>query len=244
MILGHYEQAAGEERTAYRLAPEDMSTVVYLMYADCQLNRPEEADKIFKAAQSRNMDSDDMRAVEYEAAFLRNDTARMKEQVAWVEAHPGSGDSVVSTQADTESYHGRLKRSRELSQRAVGIAGRDAPERAAVLKLDNALLEAEIGDPQQGRERAAQALALSRGKDVTVPAALSLARAGDTAGALQLAEKLNLQFPKHTMVQGYSLPLYPRRSGVAREQSRQGPRVFAERARSRRGRYGLAHRLP
>jgi predicted Zn-dependent protease len=49
-------------------------------------------------------------------------------------------------------------------------------------------------------------LAISSGRDVELMAALALARAGDTAKAEQLADRLDRDSPLDTMIQGYWLP--------------------------------------
>jgi tetratricopeptide (TPR) repeat protein len=52
----------------------------------------------------------------------------------------------------------------------------------------------------------AAALALVPGKDIRSVAALSLALAGDLAGAKRIADNVNIDFPQDTLMQGYWLP--------------------------------------
>jgi ATP/maltotriose-dependent transcriptional regulator MalT len=51
------------------------------------------------------------------------------------------------------------------------------------------------------------ALAINSGRDETVAAGIALARAGDVAGAQKITNRLNLQSPLDTIVQGYWLPV-------------------------------------
>ena len=67
-------------------------------------------------------------------------------------------------------------------------------ETAATWQTMAALREAELGNSGSVRQQVAAALALAPGRDVTVVAALALARIGDSAQALKLADHLNLGF--------------------------------------------------
>lgn len=80
-------------------------------------------------------------------------------------------------------------------------------QEAAALWLANAALrEVELGNSVQSRKKAIEASALSLGRDVDVLVALTLARAGDQTAALKHTEKISLQYPQDTMIQGYWLP--------------------------------------
>jgi hypothetical protein len=48
----------------------------------------------------------------------------VEQQVEWTTGKPGAEDLLLSTQADTEAYFGRLWAARELSHRAVESARR------------------------------------------------------------------------------------------------------------------------
>jgi hypothetical protein len=125
-------------------------------------------------------------------------------------------DILLSNQADTESWYGRLKRARELTQQAMASAKRnEATETAAGYQAEAALREVECGYYEQARSEANAALRLAAGRDVRAMAALALARAGDTAGAEKLAAELDKTFPLDTMIQRYWLPTI--RAAVALE---------------------------
>jgi len=62
----------------------------------------------------------------------------------------------------------------------------------------------------------AEALALSKGRDVEALAALAFARAGDLARAEKLANQLDKEFPLNTMLQNYWLPIT--RAAIALDQ--------------------------
>ena len=69
---------------------------------------------------------------------------------------PETEDSILSLQADTEAYYGRIAKAREYTQRAVDAALQSgARERAALCGMSAALWEAEIGDARRARRQSA-----------------------------------------------------------------------------------------
>ncbi len=123
--------------------------------------------------------------------FLRGDNKGMEQQLAWAAGRLGDEDVMLSGQSDTEAYYGRLMRARDYSRRAVEAAVRaESRETAALWRAAAGLREAEFGNPAAARQNADAALSLSSGRDVKLLAALTLARAGDTADARKLVEQL------------------------------------------------------
>jgi serine/threonine protein kinase/tetratricopeptide (TPR) repeat protein len=206
-LLGQYENAAAEEREAWRLLPDSSSPVGNLMVAYMALNRTEEARNIFDEGMAHNaVDSQD-RWIRYRLAFIQRDQAAMREQASWSAAHPPTDDWLLSEQAVSASYSGLIRGARELSWRGVQSArnaGRE--ETAAVWWARQGLAEAEVGEDMHARELAKQALGWRSGKVVQILAALTFARAGDAAQAEIIADALNQQFSVDTMIQNYSLP--------------------------------------
>jgi hypothetical protein len=127
--------------------------------------------------------------------------------VAWAAGKPGMEDWLLSGEAGTAAYGGRLGRAREFSRRAVASAERvEEKETAATYEGDSAVTEALVGNAAEARERTAAALRLSRGRDVQAEAALALAITGDSAPAQKLADDLAKRFPEDTLVQFRHLP--------------------------------------
>jgi serine/threonine protein kinase/tetratricopeptide (TPR) repeat protein len=143
----------------------------------------------------------------YYLAFLRNDTAEMKRQLDQVMGKPGYEDGFLSTQADTEAYHGHLLKAREFSRRAVESAwSADFKESAANWQANAALREAEFGNTKLARHDAMKAMALASSRDALILAAAALARTGDARQTKRLVNKLNTDFPLNTIVLSYWLP--------------------------------------
>ena len=143
----------------------------------------------------------------YQAAFLRGDRETMERQLTWAAGRSGEEDWLLSTQSDTEAYFGRLRQARKFSERAV-VSAQDgeAKETAALWQANAALREAEFGDPALARQDVTAVLTLASGSEVESVAALALARAGDEVRTKKLADSLEQDFPKNTIVQRYWLP--------------------------------------
>jgi len=206
-VLGQDEKALGGAREAFRLNPNSAMNSADLAISYLNLNQLQEARATAEAAQAKSLDSSSLRYVLYQLAFLENDTAGMTQQVGWAAGKPGVEDVLLSYEADTAAYFGRLRDARDMSRRAVASAVRaEEKEVAAAYETDAALREAMFGNAIEARQRVAAGLGLSNGPGVQFAAALALAFAGDTARAQTLADDLDKQFPESTVVQFNYLP--------------------------------------
>jgi pentatricopeptide repeat protein len=206
LTLGQYEKAVTEEQEALRVAPNDWRTFSVLISAYTALGRWEEAKTTFEEARARNLIHPRLRYLRYWLAFAQGDNVAMQEQLS--RSLGGQGEEfLLFAQSRAEGYHGRLPTGREFLQRAVDLARHaNESEAAAGWKVDDALREAEIGNAVQAHRKAADALALSAGKEIRVAAALAFTRAGDPAKGHDLMQELNREFPLDTLIQGYWLP--------------------------------------
>jgi serine/threonine protein kinase/tetratricopeptide (TPR) repeat protein len=211
--LGNREKALEEWREALRLDPNVVPNYINLGDAYMALNRLDEAKAVFKQAGERKLEHELLLRNRYQLAFLKGDAAQMAQLVSAAMGKPGFEDLSLAMQADTEGWHGKLKKARELTGRAMDSAQRnDAKETAAGYQALAAVREVEAGNREQARAEAHAALKLG---DVRAVAALALARAGDTAGAEKLAAELDKAFPLDTLFQRYQLPTI--RAAVALE---------------------------
>ncbi len=205
--LGQYERALSEHLIVARLTPDDGVAYGNLIGDYGSLNRWEEAKTAYQQALARKVDNLQVRGNEYGIAFIEGDVAEMARQVEWATGKPGAEDNLLSSQADTEAFYGRLEKARDLSRRAVESALRNnEKEMAAQWRLDAALREAEFGNLKEARQQVAAALALASTRDVQVLAGLTLVKAGDSAQAWKIAEELEKRFPRNAMINGYWLP--------------------------------------
>ncbi|HWW31007.1 MAG TPA: winged helix-turn-helix domain-containing protein [Steroidobacteraceae bacterium] len=206
-FMGEYSKALTEWQTAVRLAPDDVSMYENLGVIYLALNRPLEAEQTLNSAFSQNLDSGGLRWAAYYLGFVQKDSRLMQQQAQWSVGKPGSEDILLSAQADTEGFFGRLRSAREFSRRAVDSAIRsDYPEAAALWQVNAALREAEFNEPREARSGVRAALALSAGRNVKMLAALTLARLGDADQAETIANELQSENPRNTVFAHFRLP--------------------------------------
>jgi tetratricopeptide (TPR) repeat protein/predicted Ser/Thr protein kinase len=215
-LLGNYEKALEEFRARMRLDPNSAICYIQLGFAYTSLNRLDEAEVVYKQAVERKLESELLLQNHYQLAFLKGNAAQMAQWVSAAIGKPGTEDLLLAGQADTEGWYGKLKKANDLTRRAMDSAQRnDAKESSAAYQAEAALREVESGNREQARAEASAAVKLAPNRDVRAIAALALARAGDMAGAEQLAAELDKTFPLDTLVQRYWLPTI--RAGVALE---------------------------
>ena len=206
-FLGNYEKSLAMATEAVRLSPEDSQNYANLVDAYIFLNRLDQARRAATEAQSKNLDSPDLRIYLYMVAFLQNDAAGMRQQVAWSAGEPGIEDALLANEADTAAYTGNLHQAREFSRRASNSAQlAEEKETAAGYEVSAALREALLGNIREARRLSEAALALSKDRDTQYGVALALVFAGDDSRGKKLANRLADQFPEDTAVQFCYLP--------------------------------------
>jgi eukaryotic-like serine/threonine-protein kinase len=209
MIVGQYEKAATETLESIRLEPNlTIVTYVNLGQIYVALNRFDEARTATEAAFRLKFDDTPLHVNLYALGFLQDNAAAMKQQVDWTVGKPGAEDQMLSLESDTEAYHGRLEKARELSRQAVESARRsDEKESAALWQTNGAVREALFGNTDVARKNADATLVLAPGsRDAEARAALAYALAGDAAHAQSVADDLAKWFPLDTIVQSVWLP--------------------------------------
>jgi serine/threonine protein kinase/Flp pilus assembly protein TadD len=206
-MIGKYDKVLDESREIVRLDPGDIYNYSGLALAYVVLNRFEEARSVIEQARTKNLDLQYLNGGLYILAFYQNDVAGMAKQVASAAGRPGAEDVLLLFDADTAAYYGRLRKSREISDKAVASAKQSKEkEAAAAYEGDAALREAVFGNQEDARQRSSAALALFQGRDAQFEAALALAFGGDVPKAQTLADDLAKRFPQNTVVQFNYVP--------------------------------------
>jgi eukaryotic-like serine/threonine-protein kinase len=171
------------------------------------LNRLEEAKATYRQTLERNLNHPFFHIDLYAIGFLQHDASAMAQQVAWSEGKPAIEDELLSLEADTAAYSGRLRQARELSRRAMDSAERAGEkETAATYFALSALREALFGNVDEARWRANLAVARSAGHDVQYSAALATAYTGNDRQAQKLTDDLAKRYPEDTIVQYNYVP--------------------------------------
>jgi serine/threonine protein kinase/Flp pilus assembly protein TadD len=204
--LGQYEKGVDASLEDLRLNPGSAAAFTNLVGLYAALDRLDDAKAKYTEAIAHKVNNPFLHGNRYGVAFLDDDSSEMRQQVSDAIDKPGE-DVLFSFDSDTEAFHGRLAKARELTKRAVDSALRnDSPETAAAWTMDAALRDAEFDNVALSRQETTSALATASTRDVSILAALALARVGDGDRAKTIADDLAKQFPLNTVIIHYWLP--------------------------------------
>jgi serine/threonine protein kinase/tetratricopeptide (TPR) repeat protein len=217
-VQGQYEKAVELTKENMRLVPDDPAPYSNLAGYYLALQQFEEARNIIHEAQARKLDEFPIHNDLYALAFFGADSAAMAEQQQWLAGQPEAENFGLALSADTEAYHGRVGKARELTQRAVDSAVRaDNKEAGAVYFANAAVQQAAYEKFAEAKDSAAQALKLApASQGVESEAGLAFAIVGDRASAEALAQDLGKRFPMDTQMNSLWLPAIRAQSALAR----------------------------
>ena len=205
--MGRFDRGAEQLREALRLAPTRSAAYANLARVLLALNRMDEAGAVLAEADKRKLQTDLLLQLNYWRAFLHHDNAEMQHFLLQTSDVPGAEPLLLSTQANTEAYFGRLNRAHEISSLAAGLMVHEgATESAANCLAEAAVREAEVGDIKQARESLSRALKLAHNREIVSLSALVMARTGDLGRAQVVIEQLDKLYPSDTIIQRYWLP--------------------------------------
>jgi len=212
---GLYAKGSDEYREAISLFPGTATNYDNLANSLMALQRFDEARQVLADAQARKFDEYVFHLQFYGMAFLKGDSQGMEEQQKWFAGHPEVEYNGLALASDTEAFAGHLKKSRELTRRAMDSAVRaDDKESAAILEENAALREAAFGNAAEAKRLAAAGLKLSsESQPVEVEAALALAMTGDISRPMALTKTLQGRYPLDTQL--HALWLLPIQAQVA-----------------------------
>ena len=204
---GRYEESLTEAAKAIALDPDFAPGYINQAFSYFYLGRLNDAERTLELAAQRELEIPELMVLRYHIAFLRGDRAGMDAAAEAAKGKPGAEDWMLHSESLVAAHDGQLQRARELSNQAVEMAERAGDhERAATYRSSVAVWEALYGDAVAAKRDAAEALKLSRGRDVEFAAAFALAQAGDTPHAAALANDLEKRFPEDTSAQFGYLP--------------------------------------
>ncbi len=170
-------------------------------------NRPDEARAILNTGLSNNPENQGIHFDLFGVSAALGDEAGMQRELQWASGKL-AGVNILGVAATARAaYLGKLKSARELSTQALQIARENNfKDSGAGVAAFEALLEAEVGNFGQARERAATSLALSR-KRTNLPAiAVALALTGDSKQAQGIVDELKRRYPVDTVANSVFIP--------------------------------------
>jgi tetratricopeptide (TPR) repeat protein len=206
-VIGQYEKALANASEALRLNPKDGFAYQNVADAYQKLDRFDEARAIAEQAIAQNADSGDIHAVLYQIAFIQGDAAGMQREKAWSAGKPEEAYGLFLA-AQTESALGEMKRAHETVARAASLLeSQGLKEAAANARAGEIVLDAALGNIQEARQEATEALTSPVDRDVKMTLASALALCGDTNRAQKLIDELAKDFPLDTLLNNVSLPV-------------------------------------
>src|SRR5262245_60980402 len=207
LLSGQYERVIPNASESLRLNPNSAPAYSNLSSGFVRLNRYDEAKDIIQQAFARKLDSTNWHATLYDVAFIRGDTATMKQQT---DLALGKPDEFLAWDWQTKSaeFNGQIKKSDELSLRSIDLAQtREFKEIAARFQAEHAGTLALFDDCFHAREDAAKALATSRVRSVMMAAGRALALCGESGSLQPLIDELSKRWPNDTLLNSLWLPL-------------------------------------
>jgi DNA-binding winged helix-turn-helix (wHTH) protein/tetratricopeptide (TPR) repeat protein len=205
--LGEHEKSYEQARMALQIDPGSNVFVFNMAAGADTLNRHDESWHVLQSAQSQGLDGAELHLALYANAFQRGDQAEMERQIVWATGKPALEAPLLLAQSDSEAFHGRFRKARELSARAVALAKRDGEtEIAAMCEVVGALEEIEIGNPSLANKRVNVALSLASTRDIKAQAALAWARSGNITRSRALLKELQSRNPSNTLLKFYWAP--------------------------------------
>jgi len=206
--MGKYEEAIAEAKAALGIDPDFASGYGNLAVSYVSLDRWAEAESTLKQAFNRKLEVPDFFVLQYALAFLKDDKAGMGRVAAQARKKPGANDWMSNSEGFVLAYSGHLEAAREMSQLAADLARKtERRDTQALYETDAAVREALFGNVSTARQRAVDALALSRSRDVGYGAAFAFALSGDSSRSQALTEDLSKRFPEDTRVQFTYAPM-------------------------------------
>ena len=120
-VLGQHEKALAAYKVALQ-ASMDGTGFANITVANVHLNRLPEALRVAAEAKEKGFETWSLHQSLYEVAFIKSDAAGMAEHVKWAEGKPGVENVMLSMEAGTAAYAGKLDAARELSRKAERAA--------------------------------------------------------------------------------------------------------------------------
>src|SRR5262249_8896628 len=135
-------------------------------------------------------------------AFLEGDEEALREQWKWAEGKPQAEAILNIGRGLSEAFHGRFWASLHVAKANERLLAKEGEFSRDELNAILMRAEAGVRSPLPVAADPAHLYLNAR-----LLAALTLARSGQLEGAVKAAEALRREFPSHTLIQNYGLPV-------------------------------------
>jgi eukaryotic-like serine/threonine-protein kinase len=201
---GQQEKALETASQAMRIDPKDQYAYQNLADAYERLNRFDEAKAVAEQAPPGQLS---VHFTLYELAFIRGDEAAQRHELEWA---AGSPDEPIM---EFLHAHGDYALGKVQTGRADYAQAEKASQRLGYKEFSGTMLalegwdEARLGNVAEGRQKIAEALAVSQDRDTQERAMLLLALTGDAARSQKIAGDLAHRYPTATTLNNVSTPI-------------------------------------
>ena len=199
---GKRKESVEEAKIALDIDPGFSIGYINLAMGYMALERLDEAEDTLQRAFERKLEIPDFFVLRYVIAFLKGDKVGMERAAALARERRGANGWVSNSEGFVLAYSGHLEAARKKSQLAADLARKtERRDTEALYEADAAVREALFGNVPTARQRAVDALELSKSRDVVYGVGFALALSGDSSRSEALTEDLSRRFPEDTRVQ-------------------------------------------
>ena len=200
--MGKRKESVEEAKIALDIDPGFSIGYINLAMGYMALERLDEAEDTLQRAFERKLEIPDFFVLRYVIAFLKGDKVGMERAAALARERRGANDWVSNSEGFVLAYSGHLEAARKKSQLAADLARKtERRDTEALYEADAAVREALFGNVPTAKQRAVDALELSKSRDVVYGVGFALALSGDSSRSEALTEDLLRRFPEDTRVQ-------------------------------------------
>ena len=205
--VGQFDRSIAEAKKSLEADPGFGPGYINQAFAYIYINQPKQALAIAQEAADHHLHEADLGVLRFWSAFLLNDQPGMDREVANSQQEAFADHWVGFSQAIALARSGKLTAARLGSRRSTDLALQQSQhENAALYRGGAAIWEALYGNPAEAKQFAAEALAISKVRDVEYCAAIAYANAGEIARAESLAADLEKRYPEDSEVRYVYLP--------------------------------------
>ena len=213
---GRYEDVLASAGRALAIDPDFVFALSETVSADMYLDRFDAAKPVLQRAGAL-LDPNTL-ALGYYIAMLEQDVATMDRLATRIKESPES-HLLQHAQSLPAARTGQLRRARTLAREAIdAVEVRGLREISATYESAAAVWEAFSGNLSAAKERAATALSISSGRDVMYAGGFALALAGNITRSEALANDLERQYPRDTLVRFTYVPTLRALAALARNE--------------------------
>jgi tetratricopeptide (TPR) repeat protein len=196
LVMGQYDKAVEHGRRAVELMPDHIFPYANLGWSFLGQGRIDEAKSTFERSVEQGFENDGTHLALWSIARLEGDEAAAKAHETWVEGHVGEGRFRM-LQGLAAAQLGKRREALVLFGQAAEADRRDGlAGRVAVDLAQAAHMESWMGNADEARRLAAEALEAGRSRNAGLFAASALANAGEIAGAEDLLDEIEGRNPE------------------------------------------------